>query len=167
MNDDDFNPVEDVTERIIGCAIAVHREYGPGLLESIYQECLTIELKSAGLFVENGRSVHLTYKGHPLESRFRLDMVVEGCVIVELKAVERIAPLHLAQVITYLKLTNCPAGLLLNFNTASLRTGLRRLTHPDLYVRKVVTRNPDDPKRPADSSSDAAGQGRRFKIIDP
>jgi GxxExxY protein len=115
-----------LTERIIGCAIEVHRIFGPGLLESVYRACLIIELTREHLRVESERSVTLEYKGQRIKGTLKLDLLVEGCVIVELKAVDRIHPIHLAQVITYLKLTGCPAGLLMNFNAASLRAGLRR-----------------------------------------
>ena len=129
----DFEPL---TKRIIACAIEVHKTLGPGLLESVYQECMVVELKSANLDVESDRRVALEYKGKRIRAELKLDLLVGGCVVVELKAVERIHPVYLAQVITYLKLTGCPAGLLMNFNNASLRSGLRRLDHPDLYKPK-------------------------------
>jgi GxxExxY protein len=129
--------LELLTERVIGCGMAVHRAMGPGLLESIYSDCMAIELCDENLHIERNRRVSLTYKGRPVANDLRLDLVVEGRIIVELKAVERFHPVHLAQVITYLKLTGCPAGLLMNFNTTSLRAGLKRLVHPDLYVKRV------------------------------
>ena len=128
--------LEALTEKIIGCAIEVHRRLGPGLLESVYQECLIIELQEHQLKFEADRSVWMEYRGRRLKSALRLDLVVENCVVVELKAVERLHPVHSAQVITYLKLTGCPAGLLMNFNETTLRAGLKRLDHPDRYVRK-------------------------------
>jgi GxxExxY protein len=126
----DFEPL---TKKIIACAIEVHRTLGPGLLESVYQDCMVIELESASLQVETDRRVPIEYKGQSIRSELKLDLLVEGCVVVELKAVEQLHPVYLAQVITYLKLTGCPAGLLMNFNNVSLRSGLRRLDHPDLY----------------------------------
>ncbi len=129
--------VEPLTERIIGCAIEVHRNLGPGLLESVYRECMVIELKGSHLSVESERHVPVLYKGRRISSGLKLDLLVEGCVVVELKAVDAIHPIHLAQVITYLKLTGCPAGLLMNFNSITLRAGLRRLHHPDKYVKKA------------------------------
>jgi GxxExxY protein len=129
--------VESVTERVIRCAIAVHTALGPGLLESMYRDCLLIEMKEAGLVVETERMVTLEYKGQRIGRHLKIDLLVQGCVIVELKAVDRLHPVHLAQVITYLKLADCPAGLLMNFNVTSLRAGLRRLKHPDLYSRKA------------------------------
>ena len=127
--------LEDVTQRIIGCAIEVHRELGPGLLEAIYQECLTIELERARLSFEEQRPVAVIYKGRTLAQRFRLDLVVNRKVVVEIKAIDNVHPAHLAQVVSYLKLTGCPAGLLLNFNKATLREGMKRLSHPELYNR--------------------------------
>ena len=128
--------VDSIRERIIGCAIAVHRTLGPGLLESIYRECLAIELSVEGIQAERERRIRLQYRGQSVAGDLRLDLLVEGCVIVEVKAVEQLHPVHLAQVITYLKITGCTSGLLLNFNSTSLRSGLRRLVHPDLYVKK-------------------------------
>lgn len=129
----DFEPL---TNQIIACAIEVHKTLGPGLLESVYQECMEVELKSANLEFTSDQHVPLEYKGRRLRGELRLDLLVGGCVVVELKAVEQIHPVYLAQVITYLKLTGCPAGLLLNFNNTSLKNGLRRLDHPDLYKHK-------------------------------
>jgi GxxExxY protein len=128
--------VEPLTNQIIACAIEVHKELGPGLLESVYQECLVVELQSANIEVESDRLVPIEYKGRRIRGKLRLDLLVAGCVVVELKAVESLHPVYLAQVITYLKLTGCPAGLIMNFNTASLRSGLRRLDHPDLYKKR-------------------------------
>jgi GxxExxY protein len=129
------DPLEDLTEQIIGCAIEVHRELGPGLLESIYQECLTMELERARLSFEEERPVAVIYKGRTLAQRFRLDLVVEHKVVVEIKAIDNVHPAHLAQVVSCLKLTGYPAGLLLNFNKPTLREGMKRLSHPELYKR--------------------------------
>lgn len=112
--------VEPLTKKIISCGIEVHKELGPGLLESVYQECMVAELKSANLEVESDRRVAIKYKGQRIRGTLKLDLLVGGCIVVELKAVEQLHPVYLAQVITYLKLTDCPAGLLMNFNTASL-----------------------------------------------
>jgi GxxExxY protein len=131
--DDEINAL---TERIIGCAMEVHRTLGPGLLESIYRECLTIELSASQLGVVSERQIPLDYKGRRVRGELKLDLLVEDCVVVELKSVERLHPVHSAQVITYLKLTGCPAGLLMNFNATTLRAGLKRLDHPDRYVSK-------------------------------
>jgi GxxExxY protein len=128
--------IEHVTEKIIGCAIEVHRTLGAGLLESVYRECMNLEMMSAQLRVENERQLKLLYKGVSLNGRLRIDLLVEGMVVVELKAIECIHPIHLSQVITYLKLSDCPAGLLLNFNVTAMKTGVRRLDHPDLYMKE-------------------------------
>ena len=125
-----------IVERIIGCGIEVHREFGPGLLESVYQECLAVELKNAGLCCEVEQRLPLKYKGLPISSRFQVDFAVEDAVIVELKSIEAVHPIHLAQVVTYLKLADCPAGLIMNFNVTSLRTGIRRLWHQSRYPGK-------------------------------
>lgn len=130
--------VQTLTETIIGCAIEVHRTLGPGLLESVYRECLSIELRASRLHVESERPVPLDYKGERIRSKLILDLLVEDSVVVELKAVENLHPVHLAQVITYLKLTGYQTGLLMNFNATSLRAGLRRLDHPDRYVRRGI-----------------------------
>ena len=128
--------IDSLTEKIIGCGIAVHAALGPGLLESIYRDALAIELELAQLKFEMERRVKVTYRGRPVAGALEIDLLVERSVVIEIKAVERVHPVHLAQVITYLKLTGCPAGLLMNFNATSLRAGLKRLDHPDIYVRK-------------------------------
>jgi GxxExxY protein len=125
--------LEALKERVIGCAITVHRELGPGLLESMYQDCLAIELRLAGFAVERERRVHFQYRGQPVGAALKVDLVVDDRLIVEVKAVERLHPVHLAPVITYLKLTGVPTGLLMNFNATALRGGLRSAVHPDLY----------------------------------
>ena len=139
------NPIdiEVLTEKIIGCGIEVHRVMGPGLLESVYRDCMLIELRARHLSVECGLQVPLDYKGARLKNRLKLDLLVDDTVVVELKAVERTQPIHLAQIITYLKLTGCPAGLLMNFHSTTLVAGLNRLTHPDLYVKEPDSA--DDP----------------------
>ena len=108
------------------------------MLECIHRDALIIELRLQHLGVESDRPVHLDYKGHRLGGTLRLDLLVEGTVVVELKAVECLHPIYSAQVITYLKLTGYPAGLLLNFNCTTLRAGVKRLDHPDLYVKKTL-----------------------------
>ena len=132
----DREDIDRLTEKIIGCGIAVHRAIGPGLLERIYRECLIIELQASSLPTERERRINLEYRGHRITNDLVIDIVVEGTVVIEVKAVERLHPVHQAQVITYLKLTGCPAGLLMNFNGTSLRAGLRRLEHPDFYIAK-------------------------------
>ncbi len=118
-----------LSEKIIGCAIQVHKVLGPGLLESAYQECLYYELKEIGLNVEKQKSLPLVYKEVKLDVGYRLDLLVENKVIVELKSVETLNEVHLAQTITYLKLTNCKLGLLINFNVVKLIDGLKRVVN--------------------------------------
>lgn len=129
--------IETLTKKIIACAIEVHRTLGPGLLESVYRECMVIELTLEHLRVVSERHVPLVYKGHRIGSPLKLDLLVDDCIVVEVKAVERLHPIHLAQGITYLKLTGYPAGLVMNFNEPTLKAGLRRLDHPDRYLKKV------------------------------
>src|SRR5687768_7818911 len=102
--------LEELTGLIIGCAIAVHQETGPGLLESIDKTCLILELRARGLHVETERPLTVVYRGVPVDSHFRLDIIVNDSVVVEVKAVTTVAPVHDAQVITYLKLTGCAVG---------------------------------------------------------
>ena len=116
-----------ITERILKCAFKVHSELGPGLLESAYEECLFYELKQAGLKVEKQKALPLVYYEVKLDAGYRIDILVEGSVVVEIKAVETLNDVHTAQVLTYLKLSKCKVGLLLNFNVASLKNGIKRL----------------------------------------
>jgi GxxExxY protein len=115
-----------LTERIIGCAIAVHRELGPGLLEAIYEEALSIELAEQGLVFRRQLAVPAVYKGRPL-GEYRLDLLVEDAVIVEVKSVDQLHPVFDAQLLTYLKVTGKKTGLLINFNTRLLKDGIKRL----------------------------------------
>ena len=110
------------------------RNVGPWA-EAIYKECLLIELKADGHEVERSRKLRLVYKGHDLKTEFWPDIVVDDSVVVELKAIEKVAPVHKAQVITYLKLTGLPVGLLMNFNVPLLHQGVSRLVRPDLLLR--------------------------------
>ena len=116
-----------LTNAIIGAAIEVHRNLGPGLLESIYEACLAWELRDRGVGIEQQVAVPVVYKGHELRIAYRVDLVVERVVIVEVKAVDRLHPLTDAQVLTYLKLSSLKTALVLNFNVALLRDGVRRL----------------------------------------
>jgi GxxExxY protein len=116
-----------LTEKIIGFAIEVHRQLGPGLLESAYEECLCFELNQAGLAFRRQVPLPVIYKSVRLDCGYRLDIVAENQVIIELKTVERLMPIHEAQLLTYMKLTGIRTGLLLNFNTAILKDGIRRL----------------------------------------
>lgn len=116
----------DLTRRIIGAAIEVHRELGPGLLESAYQRCLMHELGLQNLPFESEVPIPLRYKGEELDCSYRIDLLIDREVVVELKAVETILPVHHAQLLTYMKLIHCPIGLLINFNVPLLRDGIKR-----------------------------------------
>ncbi len=118
---------DDLTERVIGCGIEVHRHLGPGLLESTYGECFSWELRDAGLKFARQVQAPVIYKGQALPAVYRLDFVIENDVVVEIKATEKLAPVHEAQLLTYMKHTGISVGLLLNFNNAVLKDGLRRL----------------------------------------
>jgi GxxExxY protein len=115
-----------LTEKVIGLAIAVHRALGPGLLESAYEECLCLELALAGLAVARQVALPIIYRSVRLECGYRLDIVVEDALILEIKSVERLLPIHEAQVLTYLRLSGRKTALLMNFNSVTLRDGLRR-----------------------------------------
>lgn len=117
---------KDLTDKIIGAAIEVHRVLGPGLLESAYQLCLAQECKMQKILFEEQVALKLNYKGIALESGYRIDFVFENRVVVELKAVEQVLPVHEAQLLTYLKLTGIRVGLLINFNTPVLKDGIYR-----------------------------------------
>jgi GxxExxY protein len=116
-----------LTEKIIGAAIEVHRALGPGLLESAYEECLCHELHLGGIAFSRQQPLPVIYKGMHLDCGYRLDMVVEGRVVVELKTVDRILPIHEAQLLTYLRLAGIHTGLILNFNVPALRQGIKRM----------------------------------------
>lgn len=115
-----------LSREIIGAAIEVHKELGPGLLECVYELCLTKELQNRGLQVQSQVSVPLYYKGEKLDKEFRIDLLIENKVIVELKAVDELKDIHEVQLVTYLKLTNMRLGLLINFNVPILYKGIRR-----------------------------------------
>jgi GxxExxY protein len=116
-----------LTQQVIGFAIEVHRQLGPGLLESAYEECLCFELEQAGLAFRRQAALPVIYKSVRLDCGYRLDIVIKDRVILELKTVERLLPIHEAQMLTYMKLSGIRTGLLLNFNSAVLKDGLRRL----------------------------------------
>lgn len=118
-----------LTYEIIGAAIEVHRQLGPGLLESAYEECLSRELAIRNIPFERQKPLPLVYKDLQLDCGYRLDLLVDGRVVVEIKAVETLAPIHDAIVLTYLKLSGCGLGLLINFHAMTLKSGIRRLVH--------------------------------------
>ena len=132
---------EELTSAIIGAAIEVHRHLGPGLLESTYEECLEWELMQLGLVVARQMKVPIVYKGRTLKSNYRLDLLVDGKVIVDIKAVDALADIHHAQVLTYLRHSKLEVGLLINFNSPLLREGIKRvvLTNRAVSVVPVVS----------------------------
>jgi len=125
-----------ITEQIIGAAIEVHRVLRPGLLESAYSSCLVFELRERGFRVEQERPLPVVYKSVKLDCGYRLDLVVENLVIVEIKAVERLNSVHEAQLLSYLRLYGCKVGLLINFHVSMLKQGIRRIVNdfPDSAI---------------------------------
>lgn len=121
--------INKITEIIISSAIAVHKELGPGLLESTYEACLFYELVDRKLKIERQKALPVTYRGIQLDCGYRIDLLIEDKVIVELKSVERLEPIHEAQLLSYLKLSECPVGLLINFNAILLRDGIKRMVN--------------------------------------
>ena len=134
----------ELTHAIIGAAIQVHRQLGPGLLESAYEECLARELTIRSVSFERQKALPVVYKGAKLDCGYRLDLLVDGRVVAELKAVEALAPIHDAILLTYLKLSGCKIGLLINFNCAVLKDGIRR---------RVLNYNPNDEIHRGDAES--------------
>lgn len=118
--------VNQITEKIIGCAIEVHKMLGPGLLESAYEESLVFELQKSGLRIERQKPVAVVYKEIKLECGYRIDILVENSVIVELKVVDEFNTVHEAQILTYMKFADKKTGLLINFNVTRLKNGLKR-----------------------------------------
>ena len=116
-----------LTETVIGAAIEVHRELGPGLLESVYQQCMEIEFRLRGLAFVGQSPLPVMYKGHNVGEDLRIDLLVPELLVVELKAVEKIHPVHEAQLLTYLKITKIHVGLLINFNVPVLKNGVKRM----------------------------------------
>jgi len=116
-------------EKAIGAAMEVHAALGPGLLESAYEACLEFELKRRGLHVERQKALPIVYRDVKLDGGYRLDLLVEGSVIVEVKAVAELAPIHEAQMLSHLRLSGCKVGLLVNFNVLRLKDGITRLVH--------------------------------------
>ena len=123
---------ETVGKAVLNAAYSVHSEMGPGLLESVYQECLQFALNEAGYKAYREVPIPIKFRGNELEAGFRADLVVDDLVLVELKAVESLLPIHKAQAITYLKLSSIQLGFLINFNEVHLKNGMRRIVRPDL-----------------------------------
>lgn len=134
----------ELTSAIIGAAIEVHRHLGPGLLESSYEECLAWELTERGFAIERQARVPLVYKGRALDSAYRLDLLVNNMVIVDIKSVDRLIDLHHAQLLTYLRHTGLEVGLLINFNQSLLRQGVKRVVLtklPERHTGKLSVTN--------------------------
>ena len=127
MNEKDR--LDQVTGRIIGAAIEVHRHLGPGLLESAYETCLAFELEQLGFRIERQRTLPVVYKNVKLDCGYRLDIVVEGVIIVEVKAIDQLAPIHDAQLLSYLRISGLKVGLLMNFHVRVLKDGLKRIVN--------------------------------------
>jgi GxxExxY protein len=126
----DFQRSDTLTNRVIGAAIEVHRLKGPGLIESIYEKCLLRELELLGIPATNQQNVAVEYKGFVFEEPLRLDILVDSCLLLELKAVEKVLPIHKAQLLSYMKLLDVPLGLVINFNELMLVDGVFRMMLP-------------------------------------
>ena len=124
----------DLTQRVIGLAMDVHRALGPGLLESVYETCLAFELKQARISFKRQPTIPVLYRGIRLETGFRADLIIAEDLIVEIKAVDHLLPTHAAQMLTYLRMSNCQAALLLNFNAGRLKDGLRRFVRTPQHI---------------------------------
>ena len=122
----------EISKIVFECALKVHKNLGPGLLESAYEECLFYELKKSNLFVEKQKALPLIYEEVKLDVGYRIDLIVENKFIIEVKSVEILNEVHLAQVLTYLRLSNCKLGLLINFNVKLLKDGVRRIINGEL-----------------------------------
>ena len=130
----DYTKADEWSSKIIGAAIEVHRQMGPGLIESIYEKCLMRELELRHVHAENQINVSVEYKGFKFEESLRLDIYVDKCLIIELKAVEKVLPIHKAQVLSYMKLLNAPLGLIINFHEQKLSQGISRLILPGANI---------------------------------
>ena len=127
--DSDVEELNRLSNETIGAAIEVHRNLGPGLLESAYESCLSWELRQRGIAVENQVPVPIRYKGIALDEGYRIDMLVEGKLLLEVKSIDTVLPIHTAQVLTYLKMTGLRMALMLNFNVQLMRSGIKRIVN--------------------------------------
>jgi GxxExxY protein len=119
--------IEDVFRQVLNCSFKIHTSLGAGLLESVYVECLSYELIKSGLFVEKQKPLPLIYENVKLEAGYRIDLLAEGKVVVEVKAIDSLADIHMAQILTYMRLSECRLGLLVNFNVVHLKDGIKRV----------------------------------------
>ena len=133
----DFERADGWSSKVIGAAIEVHRHKGPGLLEEIYEKCMMRELSLQSIPAENQKIVPVEYKGFVFDQPLKLDVYVDGCLIVELKAVEKVLPVHKAQLLSYMRLLDAPLGLLINFHELRLKDGIHRLILPGANVEDV------------------------------
>ncbi len=124
-----MNGKDPLSQKVIGAAIEVHRALGPGLLESAYEVCLCLELTKAGVTFKRQVEMPVSYKGKRIDCGYRADLIIEGTLLVELKSVDRLLPIHQAQLLTYLKLSGIRTGLLINFNSKVLKDGIKRLVN--------------------------------------
>ena len=129
-----LDDLEATARKVIDCGYRIHRDLGPGLLESAYEALLGAALEQGGLSVRRQVPIRMNYNGVVVDNAFKIDMLVEGCLVVELKSIERLAPLHGKQVLTYLRLMDLPLGVLMNFGQATFKDGLRRISN-DYYGR--------------------------------
>jgi GxxExxY protein len=127
-------PNNTLSRRVIGCAIEVHRHLGPGLMESVHETCMCEELASAGLLFDRQRRVPVVYKGRTLDEYYQMDLIVEQTLVLEIKAVHQIHPIHEAQLRTYLRMNGLPLGLVLNFNAIQMKEGISRVIGPAAAV---------------------------------
>lgn len=118
---------DELSNQVIGCALEVHRNLGPGLLESTYEQCLAYELKTVGISFKLQHPLPVEYKNIKLDCGYRIDVLIDDSIIVELKSVDKILPIHQAQLLTYMKLSNISIGLLINFNVKYLKDGIKRM----------------------------------------
>lgn len=121
--------IEEISGTVVDAALALHKDLGPGLLESVYEMLLAAKLQSAGLHVSRQQAIDISYKGMKFEGAFRIDLLVEGRLLVEVKSIEQLKATHARQLLTYLRLTNQPVGLLINFGGATLKEGLKRVVN--------------------------------------
>ena len=124
-----MSDIESIATQIVDSAVKVHKALGPGLLESAYQACLAFELRKRGVFVECEVIQPIKYDGHVIDAGYRVDMLVEDCIIIENKCVEKILPIHMAQILTYLKLRDCKLGFIINWHASLLKDGIKRVAN--------------------------------------
>jgi GxxExxY protein len=131
-------PNNELSRRVIGCAIEVHRHLGPGLLESVYETCLCDELSTVGLTFDRQRRIPVVYKGRTLDDYYQMDLIVDETLALEIKAVHQVHPIHAAQLRTYLRLSGLPLGLLLNFNAVQMKDGIVRVAGRAAMAREGI-----------------------------